>query len=543
MLVLVLLTFVRCNTRRTTGTGGTGSETVIGKVAARDGSPACSSMVTLYPEDYDPIADAPLLPSMTDTTDSNGTYSIRLPDTAMNYSIIAIDPVSKTRAFVTGIAATGETTSAPDAVLSTPGAVNVAVPDSVSDGYVYIPGTGIVVHVNNNGTVLLEQVPAGMIPSVVYVPDAVSGNATILITDIDVPSGDTLVLPYPQWRNYMKIYLNTTATGAEIAEDVIDFPVLIRLTNDVFDFAQTQTDGSAIRFSDAKNSRLPYEIERWDPTTGQAEIWVRTDTVFGNDSTQYLTMYWGNTEAASESNSASVFDTADGFQGVWHLEDEKNTVIHDATGNHYDGTAYNTLISDGAIGDAHHFDGSSSHIIIDSTADSRLNMPQNGTYAMSLWVSADTIDTNWQAIAGKGHEQYYMQFKALGNNRATWEFVEYQDEQGWEYTEDSVPPAPGAQEWVYMVGIRNGNEQQLYINGEKVVDAASLDKGDYPRVVTDDFTIGCYGRPVTIPINQQMAYFDGKIDEVRVMSVVPSTTWIKLCYMNQRKVNKLIIFK
>jgi hypothetical protein len=142
-------------------TGGSSSETIIGKVVNGDGSPARSTVVTLYPADYDPIGDAPLARSNSDTTDSDGAYSLKAADSSADYSIVATNPGSGTRAFVADIVVSGDTTRAPDAVLSMPGAVSVAVPDSVTaagaGGYVYIPGTGIAAYANDSGMVLLEE--------------------------------------------------------------------------------------------------------------------------------------------------------------------------------------------------------------------------------------------------------------------------------------------------------------------------------------------------------------------------------------------------
>ena len=45
---------------------------------------------------------------------------------------------------------------------------------------------------------------------------------------------------------------------------------------------------------------------------------MKTD-VNGNDSTQFITMYWGNGTAVDSSNGAAVFNNE--FAGVWHLND------------------------------------------------------------------------------------------------------------------------------------------------------------------------------------------------------------------------------
>ena len=127
--------------------------------------------------------------------------------------------------------------------------------------------------------------------------------------------------------------------------------------------------------------------------------------------------------------------------------------------------------------------------------------------------------------------------------KGTWEFVEFQDQLGWEYSEDSIPPSPGAKEWVYLTGVRSGTRQYLYINGELVNDTMSLMAGSYPRVSSDDFTIGKHARQVTIPGNEGWCHFWGKIDEVRVMSNALSPDWIRLCYMNQKEEDRLVEFR
>ena len=162
---------------------------------------------------------------------------------------------------------------------------------------------------------------------------------------------------------------------------------------------------------------------------------------------------------------------------------------------------------------------------------------------MSLWVYADTLDTVWHAIAGKGHEQYYMQLKCLGENRATWEFVEFQENTGWEYTEDSVPPSPGAGEWLYVVGVRSGDNQLLYINGKLAVNSASLMPGEYSRDRSGDFSIGKFDKSVSVPFEQGWSYFRGKVDEVRLSDTERTADWIYLSYENQKNNNTLVVFR
>jgi hypothetical protein len=256
-------------------------------------------------------------------------------------------------------------------------------------------------------------------------------------------------------------------------------------------------------------------------------------------------MYWGNPGASRTSSGITTFDTTTGFQGVWHLSDQGTTTAYDATANGYNGTLVSMTAAsaiEGVISGSRSFNGTTSYIAMQNTSTGKLNFPENGHYSLSLWVYAETIDSSYHALAGKGHEHYYLQMKCFKTNKATWEFVEFKNGKGWEYTEDSTPPAPGTKQWIYLTGVRDGESQKLYINGIKVIDTISLMKGDYERNTSDNFCIGSYGRPVTIPYSQGWSFFKGKIDEVRVSSVAYNDDWIKLCYMNQKQDDALIRF-
>ena len=74
---------------------------------------------------------------------------------------------------------------------------------------------------------------------------------------------------------------------------VEDFPLLVRLDKDWFDFSQAQPGGADIRFFTAEGKPLPYQIELWDAAEGTAAIWVRIPEIRGN-ARQEIKMHWGN---------------------------------------------------------------------------------------------------------------------------------------------------------------------------------------------------------------------------------------------------------
>jgi hypothetical protein len=539
--------------------GGT-SETTNGFVAVvhdRNGAPVSHALVRLRPDHYLPDTAAAVVTydhsSMRDTvTDHSGRFIIINIDTGA-YAI-EIQDGKGGGVIIRNIALNDSIVDGGIAVVRPVGSITGFVDRSViaNDTLVYARVYGLerlVLADPVTGIFTVSGMPQGdyalyfitsspSFPARYNTVSVTSGSAT----DI----GKVALFPLSGWHYSRAVVLSAGATGADISDDVHDFPVLVRLNAGNFAFSQAGTNGEDLRFLKSDGTPLPFEIERWDAANSRAEVWVKVDTVRARNNSQNIVMYWGNSNAASASNSAAVFDTANGVQGVWHLAGTGNTTSCDATINHYDGTPTGMTPASavqGIIGTAQDFDGSSSYITMANTANGKLNFPQNGTYSMSLWVYADTIDATLHVIAGKGHEQYYTKIKCFGNNRAAWEFVEFQDQQGWEFTVDSIPPSPGSKTWVNIVGVRDGTQQLLYVNGSLVNSSTPLMAGNYARNTGDNFMIGRYARRVTIPTNEGWCYFDGKVDEVRVSSVVPSADWIKLCYMNQRADDKLVIFK
>jgi hypothetical protein len=409
---------------------------------------------------------------------------------------------------------------------------------------VYLPGTTRFAGIKKNNA-LVDSVPAGFIPAVNYSDRIDTGQNGVVKTNIPVAPGDTTVIAdYQTWKNSKKIILNTTTSGADVPGTVTDFPVLIRLYSANFDFSQAKADGGDLRFSKANGSPLPFEIERWDPVAELAEVWVQVDTVHGNDSVQSLIMYWGNGNAATLSNGPAVFDTANGFQAVWHLGEAGNAIAKDATVNHYDGTPSDTSPqeAEGAVGPCKSFNGMSNFIRMNGTANSKLNFSENGIYTISAWAYADTIDYSSHLVFGKSDDQYFMKFKqSLPKDPMVWEFVEYHDKAGWFIT-NSLPVAPSARTWTYIVGVRNGTSQYFFMNGELIDNTTSVNSSTVPRYTGDDVTIGRFFSTPSDSIEGKCPFL-GKIDEVRISNLACNADWIKLCYMNQKQQDALVVIK
>lgn len=358
-------------------------------------------------------------------------------------------------------------------------------------------------------------------------------------------SNDTTVIGNLEWSFNCRIVLNTSNTGADVDGDVFNFPVLIRLNEDNFNFTEAKPYGEDIYFTDLNGQSFSYEIVQWDASSKHAQIWVKLDTIHGNNESQSILMHWGNPEAVTHFKSADVFDTSSGFQGVWHLEEISNNPAIDATSNRFDGLAFNMMektSSDGAIGNARAFDGDSSYITMPNTKTSKLNYPENGNYTVSAWVYAETLDNSHHTIMAKGFKQYFLQLSYLPAAEAKWEFSTFSQQKHWLMS--NFPATE--KKWMLVTGVKQGDSQYLFCNGELVAGTSAVythTNAELNRDTSEDLSIGRFINEATYPVDFGHCYFKGMIDEVRISSTARNEDWIKLSYMNQRSDDRLVIFK
>jgi hypothetical protein len=525
---------------------GWGSETTNGITAAickSDGSPAKGATVRLRRSDYVTQPPSSLTKPAIDgadaLTDAQGRFEISGIDRG-SYSI-EVDDSGAAVLLTCSVDTNGDTLNLLTDTLrpfaEAYGTVDVSSKPAKAF-YVQVVGLERLVPVDSTGAFAINNLPAGRFS--LHIVAAQGTQTTLIRTDsVSVAAGDTVNTTMPGWKYSRKVYLNTTATGASVGGSVFDFPVLVRLTNSNFNFVQAQPDGKDLRFAKANGPMLPYEIERWDAGTNQAEIWVKIDTVYGNRNTQYFTMSWGastGSATVSLSNGTSVFDTTNGFQGVWHMNDPVSGPVRDATINGYNGTAVNAsaLTSVNAIvGLGRGFAATDSgYIMLPGTAQGKLNFEENGIYAISAWVYLDTLDSMNHAIVTKSDQQYNME--VFEND---WEFAEYKSTKQWEW---SRSPAT-AQQWAFVVGVRNGSSQYLFVNGSCVDSIITM-----PAVTSSARNTGypvMFGKTDGSPQTGFPYYFHGMLDEIRMLNYAPNADWIKLCYMNQKENDALVVFK
>jgi hypothetical protein len=500
---------------------------VVGTVYNDDNTPAGNTIVKLLPSDYNPLDEDAREREHIDTTDTSGRYQFNRISTG-TYTVLGRKRSNTTSFLTRGVFVHEDSvTEVPGGVLNQSGSIVADFSGSANaaSGYVFIPGTDIAAPVAHDGSMVLDDVPSGSVDTVLFVSSTVE-SFNILRSELTVSADSTVSIDQPLWRHQQRLILNTSSSGAKIQSDVYGFPVLVRLDSSNLQFSRTGPDGKDLLFTKENGAPIPFEVERWDADAQHAEVWVRIDTVFGNDSTQSLLMYWGNELAVASAGSRSVFDTSAGFLGVWHLGD-KGTDATQGKNNAVVCTPRDTV---GMIGLGKKFSGKDSIKI-----PTMFGMPQVVT--LSAWARLDSVvsgakgaeivsiadgcllrmdDTEADTFGVSG--SFHLEGETSFHHVCSGRFLE---NTGWHHC-------------VVAFDCRS-KVQTLYIDGAMSGRTTVADTMDYSEVGVATL-IGIHG-------NGKASYqFIGVIDEVRIRGMVVSEDVVKLEYMNQKTDDALVKF-
>jgi hypothetical protein len=538
--VAAMFAYCSCTTRVAGSVTEGGNVEVSGKVLYVNGSPAAHADIVLRTQRFlkdtsGAAAEGTSHTAANTRTDDNGFFRIDSIDTG-EYFISATKGDSAALMPCTCFTAVPKV-ELPSAELRPASTITGTVQLDSNVGckvYVQVYGLDRLALVDSaTGAFDIRQVPPGNVYTLRVVASTTL-YSPVSIDNVDCKEGqpyavDTVALVsfsnenYSQWPYSRRLYLNTTQNGAAVSGTVVNFPVLVRLNADDSAFVQAREDGRDVRFSNASGTHLPFEIEQFDPYGRMSAIWVLVDTVRGNDSTQ-LTMYWGNKKAPMSSMSAAVFDTANGYVAVWHLNQTGvNTPRLDATENGYNGATERYEGDEsrkGLIGFCDSLDGVSDHLRVAS-------IPCKNALTFSAWVSPGyAIDNRY--ILSKGGTGTWPVYALYFN--ANKEACMNLSLSGTNYSVSGG--AMALNKWSFITGTYDGSRLSLYVDGvlQKQVSAT----GTIDQSVKNTFMGILDGDPAS--------FLSGKLDEVRMLRSAQSPDWVKLNFENQKESSTLVQF-
>jgi hypothetical protein len=298
-----------------------------------------------------------------------------------------------------------------------------------------------------------------------------------------------------------------------------NFPVLVSVNIPI---SKVRSDHNDIIFTNqAGTQSLNYEIESYD-TGGNLTVWVKLPQLndASNISNTIFYMYYGNSNAAAntQTNMNSVWDS--GYKAVYHLKETGTGAAGDykdstANANNSINTTGQPNPTAGKIGGGQSFNGNS-WISLGNSAD--LKNKAGSSMTFSAWIKTNSFGiiyspTNYnylhvEGVAGADYGKINFRYN-MGNDFSAYTSV----------TNNNSP------HYFTLVLDRSSAKYYTYIDG------IQNKQGDYYPADTfgnsaDNVILGRRMVVDNLP-------FTGTIDEVRISNIARSTDWIVAEYSNQ----------
>ncbi len=302
------------------------------------------------------------------------------------------------------------------------------------------------------------------------------------------------------------------------SETLTDFPVLVVLNPGNIDYAQTQDDGSDLRFFAADGTPLAYEIEHWNEG-GESSVWVRVPQIAGNSNSDSIWMYYGNAAAAPGADPSGVWDG--NFVGVWHLNEEQAGT--GTAGIYQDSTAFGNdgidrVAATGQEGQVTNGQQFGANDWIEIGHDPVLDLTESMT--ISFWIKPTSNSGTFNRVVEKGLWGYGSSYYFGGGN-GTNDLTFYLNGQEVIDTTDNVLTV-GVWQHAALSYTSNGDgtgTARLYLDGVEIA------TGNY----TNGAVPGNTGR-LAIGHDDPLYDFDGYVDEVQISNIDRSADWIAAHY-------------
>lgn len=333
------------------------------------------------------------------------------------------------------------------------------------------------------------------------------------------PAADAAVTPTPSLVSRKPLTIaapDFSDTPALSTGSLNRFPIAVSLTGDT-DLAGT-TGTFAVTAEDGETP-LPFEVERFDASTGDALLWVSLpELAVGNAGGKVSLYLYYDLGAGSYSDVDALWDS---YAAVWHLAD-------DAAGGTFATSTSPTLeaqVSRGAavaantpMGQGLAFDRTQELGIAGAGAMD----PGTGSLTYSMWVYHPTAVTLSEVPLYTGG--YWWDEPGFDFELGTGEWCAYISD-GVTQSSVCVDPSVIRADWAHLAAVvdRSKGSLEFYING-RTVGTDTLPPGalDSTPVVIGDSTATTSTREP----------FGGSIDEIRVSHVARTPQWIRAEYHN-----------
>ena len=231
----------------------------------------------------------------------------------------------------------------------------VDLPDSANYAWVAVQGVNTIVKTDTLGQFVIQKAPCGNVTVSAWDSEDLSsiGGTSAVVT-----SNDTTDLGLIENPNKIVPKNAIRFMPSDLISDwmrPLSFPtvLVLRLTEENFDFSKAEKDGSDIRLYDGSGNLIPFEIDGWDTTINSATLNIRVESAA--DTVRPWMLMWGDKKAKkiedvkvweglSDSlvkalNSVTIFDFEEGslynalpapLHNTWYIQPHDSATIIEA---------------------------------------------------------------------------------------------------------------------------------------------------------------------------------------------------------------------
>jgi len=311
--------------------------------------------------------------------------------------------------------------------------------------------------------------------------------------------------------------LNIDAAAVVGNETLIDFPVMVSFKDDDLKSAANggkvvSDKGADIRFTKSDGvTLLDYEIENYNPVTGEIVAWVRMDSL-SKKQPRSIFMYFNNKYSLEETTQSTWNKT---YKGVWHLKGALSSKIPfatqfaQATGNPADKDVYVA-----AEKNSSQFPCLNTPEDVDITGEITVSawINLNGNKEVTVLSNQNGFNGGYRLAVNKKHK---LEFEVRDENSKPAGIVG--EEGGVELQKDV---------WYHVAAVYSdgGDSMVTYVNGTR------------DRAIKTELSMAGSTEPLQIgrEPSRKIYYFGGQLDEVRISNMVRSPNWIGTEYASAK---------
>jgi hypothetical protein len=356
-------------------------------------------------------------------------------------------------------------------------------------------------------------------------------------TNIDTgTSGQLSVAEKQDWYDSNWEYRRSFTVDADQvsgSSNISDYILMFNSTSDSFKSIGNggnieQDNGGDILFTSSDGTtKLPHEIDYYDPVNGEILAWIYVSSLSYNSDTDFYIYFGNDAGGLDEQDLSGVWD--DNYYQVSHLNEDPSGLAPqaaDSAGGDDEGTSNGSMTTDdlidAKIGKGYDFDGSNDDIRFDKPP----SYYDSQDFTLSMWINPTNF-LSARGFYGINNSSFYRGFSIITNTNGNLQVV-VNNTGGTSVDTLTTSGSFSAGEDLLVTFKVDADGYELYVNGE----SEAVDDGAVAGIVYGDSSMTpIIGARTTRATFQ--AYFLGNISEFNIANYGKSTDQVATEYANQ----------